>query len=96
MESPKEIESKLKSVKPYLIDEFGIDQIGYFGSFARGDYGEDSDLDIMVSFNKRIGWKFFDLKEYLESVVGRKVDLVTERSLRKQWKEAILEQVVYL
>lgn len=79
-----------------MIDEFGINQIGYFGSFANGDYKEDSDLDILVSFNKRIGWKFFDLKDYLESVTGRKVDLVTERSLRKQWEQAILEQVVYL
>ncbi|MPR33344.1 nucleotidyltransferase family protein [Salmonirosea aquatica] len=92
----EEIESKLKSIKPYLIAEYGIDQIGYFGSFARGDYNKDSDLDILVSFKKRIGWKFFDLKEYLELVVGRKVDLVTERSLRRQWKETILEQVIYL
>ena len=90
------IESKLKSIKPYLVNEYGIDQIGYFGSFANGDYREDSDLDILVSFKKRIGWKFFDLKEYLESVVGRKVDLVTERSLRRQWKESVLEQVIYL
>ncbi len=90
------IESKIKSIKPYLIDEFGIDQIGYFGSFARGDYRHNSDLDILVSFNKKIGWKFFELKDYLESVVGRKVDLVTERSLRKQWKATILAQVKYL
>lgn len=96
MATLQEIESKLKSIKPYLIDEFGVDQIGYFGSFAKGDYREDSDLDVLVSFRKKIGWKFFDLKEYLEAIIGRKVDLVTERSLRKQWKEAILEQVIYL
>ena len=95
MATSQEIESKLKSIKPYLIDEYGIDQIGYFGSFAKGDYSEDSDLDVLVSFRRKIGWKFFDLKEYLESVVGRKVDLVTERLLRKQWKEAISEQVIY-
>lgn len=96
MATLQEIESKIKSIKPYLIDEYGIDQIGYFGSFAKGDYREDSDLDVLVSFRKKIGWKFFDLKEYLEAIIGRKVDLVTERSLRKQWKEAILKQVVYV
>lgn len=96
METPQEIESKIRAVKPYLIDEFGIEQIGYFGSFATGDYREDSDLDVLVAFNKKIGWKFFDLKDYLESVLGRKVDLVTERSLRKQWKQIILEQVKYV
>ena len=96
METPQEIESKLKAVKPYLTNEFGIEQIGYFGSFANGDYREDSDVDILVAFSRKIGWKFFDLKDYLESAIGRKVDLVTERSLRKQWKQAILQQVKYI
>ncbi|MGB3851150.1 MAG: nucleotidyltransferase family protein [Tunicatimonas sp.] len=96
MKTPQEIESKIKEVKPYLQNEFGVDQIGYFGSFATGNHKIDSDLDVLVSFNKRIGWKFFDLKDYLESIIGRKVDLVTERSLRKQWKQAILQQVRYL
>lgn len=96
METPQEIERKLKAVKPYLADEFGVEQIGYFGSFANGDYREDSDLDVLVSFRKKVGWKFFDLKDYLESTIGRKVDLVTERSLKKQWKQAILQQVKYI
>jgi hypothetical protein len=96
METPEEIEEKIRAVKPYLKDEFGVDQIGYFGSFAKGDYREDSDLDVLVAFSKRIGWKFFDLKDYLESILGRKVDLVTERSLKKQWKKAILQQVRYI
>lgn len=96
METPREIENKLKSVKPYLKDEFGIKKIGYFGSFAKGDYHNDSDLDVLVTFNRKIGWKYFDLQDYLESAIGRKVDLVTERSLRKQWKQAILQQVKYI
>ncbi len=96
METRLEIENKIKEAKPYLQDEFGIDQIGYFGSFANGNYSIDSDVDILVSFNKKIGWKFFDLKDYLESLIGRKVDLVTERSLRKQWKQAVLAQVKYI
>ena len=92
----KEIENKIRAVKPYLQHEFGVDQIGYFGSFANGDYRQDSDVDVLVAFNKKIGWKFFDLKEYLELVLDKKVDLVTERSLRKQWKQAILQQVRYI
>ncbi|WPP51699.1 nucleotidyltransferase family protein [Catalinimonas niigatensis] len=96
METSQEIESRLKAIKPYLQDEFGVDQIGYFGSFAKGDYHENSDLDVLVSFDRKIGWKFFDLKDYLEAIIGRKVDLVTERSLKKQWKQAILQQVKYI
>jgi predicted nucleotidyltransferase len=91
-----ELASKIKAVKPHLQDEFGVDRIGYFGSFATGNYTTHSDVDVLVTFNRKIGWKFFDLKDYLESVVGRKVDLVTERSLKKQWKQGILQQVKYV
>jgi len=96
MVTPEEIEQKLKEIMPFLRDEFKVDQIGYFGSFARGDYREDSDVDILVQLNSGIGWKFFDLKDYLESVLSRKVDLVTENSLRDKWKNIILSQVKYL
>ena len=96
MTTPVTIEEKLKEVKPVLRDKFSVDRIGYFGSFARGDYREDSDVDIVVSFSGSIGWKFFDLKEYFESLLNKKVDLVTEYSIRKQWKEAILNQVKYV
>jgi len=81
---------------PYLKDEFGVDQIGYFGSFANGDYSDDSDVDVLVVFNRKVGWKFFDLKDYLETLLKRKIDLVTEGSLKKQWKESILHQVKYV
>ncbi len=90
MDTPQEIENKIRAVKPYLQDEFGINRIGYFGSFANGDYQEYSDIDVLVTFDGKIGWKFFDLKDYLESILDRKVDLVTERALKKQWKQAIL------
>ena len=96
METPQTIEERIRKVKPYLQNEFGVDQIGYFGSFANGDYRADSDVDVLVSFNKKIGWKFFDLKDYLETAIGRKVDLVTEGALKKQWKQAILQQVKYV
>lgn len=96
METASDIEDKIRAVKPYLQKKFGVEQIGYFGSFAKGNYHEASDLDVLVTFNKKVGWKFFDLKDYLESLLDRKVDLVTERSLRKQWKQEILQEVRYV
>ena len=53
-------------------------------------------LKTLQTIGRKIGWKFFDLKDYLESAIGRKVDLFTERSLKKQWKQAILQQVKYI
>lgn len=96
MTTPFVIEEKLRQAKPVLRDKYSVDKIGYFGSFARGDYQEDSDVDILVTFWKDVGWEFFDLKDYLEQILDKDVDLVTEYSIRKQWKEAILSQVKYV
>ena len=96
MTNPTTIEEKLRQAKPVLQDKYSVDKIGYFGSFARGDYREDSDVDILVTFSQPVGWEFFDLKEYLEQILGKEVDLVTEHSIRKQWKEAVLSQVKYV
>jgi len=77
--------------------KFGVKRIGIFGSFARGEEREDSDLDVLVVFEE--GQKTFDnymdLKFYLEDLFGREVDLVTERALKPQLKDIIMKEVVY-
>ena len=72
MINPAELEQKIKEIKPILEAEYLVEQIGYFGSFAKGDYREDSDVDIIVAYKRGIGWKFFDLKDFLESKLGSK------------------------
>ncbi|MFY0600112.1 MAG: nucleotidyltransferase family protein [Cyclobacteriaceae bacterium] len=96
MVSAKDIEQKINSIKPILGQEYGVEKIGYFGSFASETQTEESDIDILVSLSKSVGWKFFDLKEYLEGILDRRVDLVTEGSIREQWKESIMQQVRYV
>lgn len=91
----KEIEEKLKGLKPVLQEKFNVEKIGIFGSYARGEEAEGSDIDILVEFSKPIGWEFIDLKEYLEIILGREVDLVTTGALKPQIKEQILKEVVY-
>lgn len=91
-----DIAEKLKEIKPYLADKFNVREVGYFGSFARGDYGANSDIDILVEFSTTPGWEFFMLEEYLENVFNRKVDLVTKAALRAELKEQILQSVQYI
>ncbi|WPP51661.1 nucleotidyltransferase family protein [Catalinimonas niigatensis] len=91
-----DIANKLKEIKPYLADKFKVKEIGFFGSFAQGDYRIDSDVDILVEFSSTPGWEFFMLEEYLEKVLERKVDLVTKAALREQLKEQILQSVQYI
>jgi len=64
-----------------------------FGSFAQGNSGPDSDLDILVSFrHDAIFDGFMGLKYAIEDALGLTVDLVTEEALRPQWCENILQE----
>jgi predicted nucleotidyltransferase len=96
MTTKDDIISKLKELKPRLNKEFEVKKIGLFGSFADDTYSETSDIDILVEFEKPIGWKFFTLEIYLEKIFKRKIDLVTKNALKKQIKSVILNQVYYI
>ena len=88
-----EIESILKAHKDTLSASYHVQDIGVFGSFARGEETGKSDVDILVEFSEPVGWEFVDLKEYLEEILGRPVDLVTKKALKRQLKDKILEEV---
>ena len=78
-------------------NRFGVERIGIFGSFVRGEEKPGSDGDILVEF--REGEKTFDhymdLKFYLEDLFGRKVDLVMKGAIKRRLREPILSEVVY-
>jgi predicted nucleotidyltransferase len=66
----------------FLKKEYSVSKIGIFGSVLNGTLTENSDLDIVVEFEKPIGYKFFRLIEYLEHSFGRKVDVVTKDGIK--------------
>jgi uncharacterized protein len=74
-----------------------ISYCALFGSFARGEATETSDIDLLVRFSKPIGWKFYGIAEDLEEVLGRKVDLATENMLNKYIRDSVLRdlKVIY-
>lgn len=86
----------LNDLKPILVREYSVKQIGLFGSFSDDSYTDDSDIDLLVEFERPIGWKYFSLEIYLESIFGRKIDLVTQSALKEQIKDRILSQVKYV
>ena len=67
----------LQREQTYLASEFGVSKVGLFGSYAKGQPDENSDIDLLVEFDRPIGFQFFDLVDYLETVLGRKVDILT-------------------
>ncbi|HIJ07461.1 MAG: DNA polymerase beta domain protein region [Methanomicrobiales archaeon 53_19] len=67
---------KIQKAKPELQRRYPIKEIAIFGSFARNEQTEESDLDILVAFERPIGWDVIDLKDELEDILNRSVDLV--------------------
>jgi predicted nucleotidyltransferase len=74
---------------------FGVKLIGIFGSVARGEAREDSDLDFLVDFTEWTTDAFFGLAFFLEDLFGRDIDLVPMRSIRAELRDAVLAEAVY-
>ena len=74
-----------------------IEFCALFGSFARGEADETSDIDLLVRFSKPIGWAFYGIADELEKVLGRKVDLATENMIGKRIRESVYRdlKVIY-
>jgi uncharacterized protein len=78
-----------------VLDAFGVCRLSLFGSFARDEGREDSDIDLLVEFNRPIGlFAFARLQRELGECIGRKVELVTPAALKPQLRERILREAV--
>ena len=98
--SREQVISILRDQMPFLASEYGVKKIGLFGSYARGLQTSKSDVDIVVEFGRPIGLKFVELADYLEKVLGTKVDLLTPAGIQgiriKKVATEIKRSVVYV
>ena len=96
MKSKDEILRTLKKELPPISKKFSVKTIGLFGSYARSEQTEESDIDLLVEFEKPVGFfKFIELEDHLSEKLGVKVDLVTPDALKPIIKPCIMEDVVY-
>ncbi len=96
MKTVKEIETTLRESKPYLYEKYPIKSLAIFGSYARNEQNDHSDLDLLVEFNDKIGIRFIDLADELEQLLGFKVDLVSKRGIKQKYMEVIQSQLIYV
>ncbi len=98
--SKEDIVTILKKELPYLRNFFGVKRIGLFGSFAKGIQRDDSDVDIIVEFEKPIGLKFIELADHIEKILGKKVDILTPAGIKsiriKKVAEDIKKSIIYV
>lgn len=91
----RDVEKILKDQKDFLLQKYYVGKIGLFGSFVREEQTENSDIDILVEFIRPVGFEFVELKEYLESIFNRPVDLVTLNAIKPYMKQEILNEVQF-
>ncbi|MFO8009117.1 MAG: nucleotidyltransferase family protein [Candidatus Brocadiia bacterium] len=85
----------LGGLMDHLREHYGVKRMGLFGSVAREGAGSESDIDLLVEFERPIGFfKFLELEEFLTDRLGQKVDLVSRRALKPRIGARILEEVV--
>lgn len=81
--------------KADLTRRFGVAELALFGSTVRGDERADSDIDILVSFDgPSTSQRYFGVQFYLEDLLGRPVDLVTRKALRRELATYIEREAV--
>jgi predicted nucleotidyltransferase len=92
----KEIALILKENKIRLTKKYNLLSIGIFGSCAREDFNENSDIDILVEYEKPMGIEFIDLANELEILLKRSVDLVSRNGVKPKYFIEIQKDLFYV
>lgn len=96
MYSKEQILTILKNRKADLQKRYPITELGLFGSYARGDFNEKSDIDILVNFNDRIGIKFISLAHELEDIFHTKIDLVSRKGIKTKYLPFVEKNLIHV
>ncbi len=92
-----EILNRIKAHQADLRQTYHVESLALFGSASRDELRADSDIDVLVSFDGPTTFRgYFGLKEYLESLLGRKVDLVSDKALRPELRPNIEKDLVHV
>lgn len=85
----------LKKHENEIKEKYHVKRIGLFGSYVRHEENDKSDIDILVDFEEPTLHNFMGLIDYLESIFGKKVDLVTQKSLNPYLRPIVEKEVVW-
>jgi hypothetical protein len=97
MAEPRDIDELrgiLRQHLPLLRERYGVQSLGLFGSYVRGEAGPKSDLDLLVRFSRTPGLiRFVELENYLSDLLGLRVDLVMPEALKPNIGQRVLAEV---
>jgi len=97
MKTFDEIKELLQRHKETFREQYGLKEIGIFGSYVRGEQGDESDIDILIELEKPIGFvRFIRFENALSQLLGVRVEIVTKKALKPYIGKRILEEVRYV
>ena len=91
----QEILQILRIHQPELQKKYPIGRLGVFGSYARGEATEQSDIDIAVEITGPMGLNFVAMANEIETLLGKKTDVVPLRSIKPQYQQFVQKDLVY-
>jgi uncharacterized protein len=91
-----EIKNKLTVLKPILQEKYPLESIAIFGSYARNEQTEASDVDVMVELNGEMGFNFIKMANEIEDYLGVKTDVLTKRSMKPKFFARIENNLIYV
>jgi uncharacterized protein len=97
MKTLNEIKQVLSVQKKSLCEKYQITELGVFGSYARGEQTEASDVDILVDYEAAPTFVMLvELRDYLSEIFDLKVDVVTKNGLKPRIRDRVLAEAIYI
>lgn len=96
MKTREEIIHSLKDIKSELRNKYKLEKIALFGSYARGEQTEKSDVDVLVEVDPSIGLEFVSLAQTIEKAVGLPTDVVSSRAISQRYRKFIDPDLLYV
>jgi len=95
LQTTAELKTKLEALMPTLQRKYHLQSLEIFGSYARQDQSQKSDLDLLVTFSQPYSlWELLDAKQFLSKKLHLKIDLVPKDSIKPLLKEQILKEAI--
>jgi len=92
----EEILNKLRMHKPELTKKYPISKLGVFGSYARGEANDESDIDVAVEISGPMGLSFVAMAIEIEELLGKKTDVVPLRAIKREFIDRVNKDIVYV
>lgn len=96
MKTKEEIRNHLTIIKGELQRRYPIASIAIFGSYSRNEQTTNSDIDLLIEFNGKIGSEFILLAEEIEAKLETRIDLVSRNGIQEKYFNSIKSDLIYV